>query len=220
MKLHATISILSTMLLIGLHGATSPDSCRDKTRGHDELLCNYFIMLQPSLYRVVSGLCLIFKKNNNNCKGVRGSHTYGVLNPLCVLSEVSHQALHVAFGFLRTTQIKTFRRILCFSLNSEIKASVSASVNTDNHMVSYLLYHMRGVMSHQILRCIDGAQDVGHLDLKNVEGGWGTHQVRSNVLKVRVCSPAGRWTSSAAVWCSGSGCSVKKHTPHNSTCIL
>lgn len=31
MKLHATISILSTMLLIGLHGATSLANCRDKT---------------------------------------------------------------------------------------------------------------------------------------------------------------------------------------------
>lgn len=30
MKLHATISMLSTMLLMGLHGATSPSSCRDK----------------------------------------------------------------------------------------------------------------------------------------------------------------------------------------------
>lgn len=30
MKLQATISMLSTMLLMGLHGATSPDSCRDK----------------------------------------------------------------------------------------------------------------------------------------------------------------------------------------------
>lgn len=31
MKLHATISMLSTMLLMGLHGATSPANCRDKT---------------------------------------------------------------------------------------------------------------------------------------------------------------------------------------------
>lgn len=52
MKLHATISILSTMLLMGLHGATSPDNCRDKahmdtmTTG---VLCNYFIMLRTSI---------------------------------------------------------------------------------------------------------------------------------------------------------------------------
>lgn len=32
MKLQATISRLSTMLLIGLHWATSPDNCRVQTR--------------------------------------------------------------------------------------------------------------------------------------------------------------------------------------------
>lgn len=42
-------------------------------------------------------------------------------------------------------------------------------MNTDNHIVSYLFYHMGGVMSDQILRCIDGAQDVRHLHLKKVE---------------------------------------------------
>lgn len=156
MKLHATISILSTMLLMGLHGATSPDNCRDKahmdtmTTG---VLCNYFIMLRTSVHCAVvsfSGylwtcsvecwlyICtrswcleslacprwispkgdnkdLSYLKKNQTIQTVKvwgARHTYGVFNPLSVLSEVSHQALHVAFCFLHTTDIKTFRRIL------------------------------------------------------------------------------------------------------------
>lgn len=48
MKLHATISMLSTMLLMGLHGATSPSSCRDKAHVdmmNTRVLWNYFSVL-------------------------------------------------------------------------------------------------------------------------------------------------------------------------------
>lgn len=37
MKLQATISILSTMLLIGLHWATSPDNCRGQNTDTDAM---------------------------------------------------------------------------------------------------------------------------------------------------------------------------------------
>lgn len=112
--------------------------------------------------------CLILKKKTIQTVKVRGArHTYGVFNPLSVLSEVSHQALHVAFCFLHTTDIKTFRRILIL----KNKASLSACLKADNPIVYYLFHHMGGVMSDQILRCIDGTQDVCHLDLKSVETG-------------------------------------------------
>lgn len=58
MKLHATISMLSTMLLMGLQGATSPSSCRDKA--HVDTMST-------------GVLWMIFKKEcNKNCERVRG----------------------------------------------------------------------------------------------------------------------------------------------------
>lgn len=39
-------------------------------------------------------------------------------------------------------------------------------MRTDGQLVSYLFDHMGGVVRDQILRCVDGTQDVRHLDLK------------------------------------------------------
>lgn len=47
---------------------------------------------------------------------------------------------------------------------------MSACVNADNHAVSYPFHHMGGVVSDQVLGCVDGAQDVRHLDLRNESG--------------------------------------------------
>lgn len=48
-------------------------------------------------------------------------------------------------------------------------------MDADSPAVSYLFYHVGGVVSDQILRRIDGAQDVGHLDLEK-EGSGGRSQ--------------------------------------------
>lgn len=63
-------------------------------------------------------------------------------------------------------------------------------MKTDHRVVSYLFDHMGGVVRDQILRCVDGTQDVRHLDLKNVETGHtlhrNTHRLSRSVSKVCV----------------------------------
>lgn len=49
-------------------------------------------------------------------------------------------------------------------------------MKTDRQVVSDLFDHVGGVVRDQVLRCVDGTQDVRHLDLKNVETGHTLHR--------------------------------------------